>query len=382
MGRCRTPTTGPARGTSPDAPLQHGWSPTRCEPFASPRYAAQVTTLLELDVAAQGALLARRAVAGMAEAERAAERLADATYLLVAARGSSDNAARYFQYLAGQVLGKVVALATPSLYGPGSTMDLAGAGVIAISQSGRSPGIAEVAQLAKDQGRPVIGVTNDPTSPLAVVSDVVLSISTGPEVVVASTKTFSATWQALSQLVSAMAPSPIAGLEQLPARIERVASWALGADLGIGRFDAAAGITVVGRGVGYSVADEVSLKIREVAGVRAESYAVADYLHGPIGADGANCSLLLIVTDELTDAVATAAIEGSRAAGMTTLALYPADRVLEGTDAVIVLPEEMENWSVGLAQVVVGQVLALRLGQRYGRPIDAPPRLAKVTLSA
>jgi len=48
-------------------------------------------------------------------------------------------------------------------------------------------------------------------------------------------------------------------------------------------------------------------------------------------------------------------------------------------DAEIVIPIPLANWSLGLAQVVVGQVLALRLGERRGRPIDTSPGLNKVT---
>jgi glucosamine--fructose-6-phosphate aminotransferase (isomerizing) len=164
--------------------------------------------------------------------------------------------------------------------------------------------------------------------------------------------------------------------------VEEVTQWALDGDLGIERFGEAAALTVVGRGVGFAVACEIALKIREVSGLRAESYAVSDYLHGPVGADGERCVLLVVVTDELSDEVLAATVRDSQAAGMLCVFLRPASRILSGADAEIVLPFSGPNWVVGLGQVIIGQVLALRIGEYRGRPIDTSPRLRKVTLSA
>jgi glucosamine--fructose-6-phosphate aminotransferase (isomerizing) len=303
------------------------------------------------------------------------------SYLLIAARGSSDNAALFFQYFVGQRLSKVVALATPSLY-EHSEIDLSDAVVVAISQSGRSPGIADVAEQARRQGRTAVAITNDISSPLALSSDFTLQLATGPERAIASTKTFSATWQALSQLLEAMSGTELEGLDALPDVIDATVQWALNNDLALDLIDVARGITVVGRGIGAAVADEIALKIREVSGIRAESYAVADYLHGPIGADGDGCTMILVVTDEISDEVAHAAISGSREASMRCVVLRSPSRYIAGADAEVVVPHDSPNWLAGLALVVVGQVLALRLGERHGRPIDTSPRLKKVTLSA
>ena len=105
---------------------------------------------------------------------------ADVDHVVIAARGSSDNAARYAQYLLGSEAGISVALATPWLFGPatrrpGST----GAAVIAISQSGRSPDVVGVLAAAREQGRPTIAITNDRHSPLAALADVVIELGVG-----------------------------------------------------------------------------------------------------------------------------------------------------------------------------------------------------------
>ncbi len=341
-----------------------------------------MTTVFEEEIRSQATLLRDRAVAGQAEARFVADAFQCADYVIVAARGSSDNAAVFFQYLAGQELGLVVALAAPSLYEGERAMGLAGAGVLAISQSGRTPGLAGVIEQAIAQGRPHAAITNDASSPLAEVSTSVIELRAGPERAIASTKTFTTSWQALAQLIEAIKGEPLDGLDALPNLVGRTAEWALSVQLPTALLDAGGGITVVGRGVGQAVAAEIALKIREVTGIRAEAYAAADFLHGPIGADGEGSTLLLVVTDEMIDAVANELVSECQGFGMRTVVLRGESRKGLAGDAEIVINEAVPNWCLGLAEVVVGQVLALRLGERRGRPIDTAPGLKKVTLSA
>src|ERR1035441_71567 len=148
-----------------------------------------MTTIFEEEIRSQGDLLRRRAELGEQQTRDAAQSWRDVNYALVAARGSSDNAAAFFQYLAGRELVLVVALATPSLFQDESSMKLDGAGVVAISQSGKSPGMLEVIRTAKLQGRPNVIFTNDANSALALEGDSVVELFAGPERAIASTKT-------------------------------------------------------------------------------------------------------------------------------------------------------------------------------------------------
>jgi glutamine---fructose-6-phosphate transaminase (isomerizing) len=338
-------------------------------------------TVFEQEIRSQGSIVRARADAGALEARTVATSWRGTTHLLVAARGSSDNAAIFFQYLAGQELGVMVALAAPSLYEGERRVELTGAGVLAISQSGRSPGMAAVLAQARSQGCATAAITNDPQSPLAQTADTVIELRAGPERAIASTKTFSTTWHALAQLVEAMGEGPLEGMAELADVLDRTADWVLASELPVELLDVA-GVTVVGRGVGFAVALEIALKVREVTGVRAEAYSAPDFLHGPIGADGQGCTALVVVTDELTDAVLVELVQGCALAGMAVIVLRPAARENVACDSQIVLPEDAPNWVVGLCQVVVGQALTLRLGERRGRPIDTAARLQKVTLSA
>jgi glucosamine--fructose-6-phosphate aminotransferase (isomerizing) len=339
-----------------------------------------MTTFFEDEIRSQPRVLRERAEDGASQAQRVARLWDGITYALVSARGSSDNAAMFFQYLAGKELGLVVALATPSLYSPDSVLDLTGAGVLAISQSGRSPGIADVVHRARSQGRPCAALTNDVTSPMALEADVVMAMAAGPERAVASTKTFSASWHALAQLVSALGGYVLEGLDEIADVAQRVIDAALATSLPLASLNASRGLTVVGRGVGAAAAHEIVLKIREVTGIRSEGYAASDYAHGPVGADGQESALLLVVTEEMTDELCEFTLAACRRSGMATVVLRPSTRRRVECDDEIVIDGDLANWALGLSCVFVGQVLALRLGELRGRAIDSAPGLSKVTL--
>jgi glucosamine--fructose-6-phosphate aminotransferase (isomerizing) len=111
--------------------------------------------------------------------------------VMIAARGTSDNAARFAQYLFGMMLRLPVGLATPSLatlYG--TDLHFRRALVLGISQSGRSPDICEYVASARRQSALTLAITNVPSSPLAQAAEYHLDIAAGVEQSVAATKTY------------------------------------------------------------------------------------------------------------------------------------------------------------------------------------------------
>ncbi len=149
----------------------------------------------------------------------------DVAFAFLAARGTSDNAGRYANYLWGASNGIPVALATPSLFTIyQQPPKLKNALVIGISQSGQSPDIVSVVEEGNRQNCLTLAITNDPDSPLANAADFTLDIQAGPEVAVAATKTYTAELMSIAMLSAALSGCEDCwrGLAQVPAWIERV----------------------------------------------------------------------------------------------------------------------------------------------------------------
>jgi glucosamine--fructose-6-phosphate aminotransferase (isomerizing) len=184
----------------------------------------------------------------------------------------------------------------PSLYTRyHAEVDWHGYLMIALSQSGATPEIISTCRAVRDAGATVIGITNEPGSPLAAAVDLVLATEAGPELAVPATKTVTAQLAALVTVAAALGPGPAMAdtLAGLPGRGRRhprdpgpPGSWP-----GAGAIDR---LVVAGRGLGYAAALETALKVAETTGILAEGMSAADLYHGPIAAVYAGAPVLLV----------------------------------------------------------------------------------------
>src|SRR5215216_6497916 len=206
-------------------------------------------------------------------------------YVFLAARGTSDNAGRYANYLWGAHNGFPLALATPSLFTYyQSPPRLNDALVLGISQSGQSPDIVSVLEEGRKQNCLTIAITNVPDSPLANTADFVLDIQAGPEKAVAATKTYTAELMAVAMISAALGNSDERWDEL--AFVSKWAEQALALDHQIAqmaqRYRYMSQCVVLGRGFNYATAFEWALKLKELTYLIAEPYSSADFQHGPI----------------------------------------------------------------------------------------------------
>ena len=207
-------------------------------------------------------------------------------YVFLAARGSSDHAGVYAQYLLGSRNRLPVALAAPSLFTmyPGSPR-LGNALVVGISQSGQSPDIVSVIAEGRRQGALTMAITNDTASPLAQAAELTQGVHAGPERAVAATKTYTTELLALAALSVAMAgseKSDLAALAQVPAAARAALGLEAEAERIAREHRQMAHCVVLGRGYNYATAQEWALKLKEMAYVFTDVYSTADFLHGPI----------------------------------------------------------------------------------------------------
>ena len=224
----------------------------------------------------------------------------DIQFAFLAARGTSDNAGRYANYLWGAMNGLPLALATPSLFTYyQQPPKLQNALVVGISQSGQSPDIVSVVQEGKRQGNLTLAITNEPESPLAQSADFVLDVQAGPELAVAATKTYTTELMGIAMLSAALA-----GDEARWDELGQVAGWvdeALRLDETIQqaaqRYRYMQNCVVLGRGYNYATAFEWALKLKELTYIEAEPYSSADFRHGPVAIVAQGFPVMAIAPD-------------------------------------------------------------------------------------
>jgi len=342
------------------------------------------TSQLWREIHEQPAALTRLLSGGWDAIEAAAQhiRAFDPSWVVIAARGTSDNAARYAKYVFGAENGLGVALASPSLLSLYDRCpDLSRALTIGISQSGQSPDIVGVLREARRQGGVTLAITNDTASPLAELAEHVVDLMAEEERAVAATKTYTTELLAVAMLSVALAQdtSRRETLTTIPARVREALELASPAEEAARACRQVDRFVVAGRGFNYSTAFELALKIKETSYVHAEAFSPADLLHGPIAMVGDGFPVLLIApSGRAADNVAEL-YEPLAACGARTITLSDRADLTERADLALPLPGDVPEWLSPLVAIVPGQLFAHALAQAKGFDPDRPRGLNKVT---
>ena len=269
-------------------------------------------------------------------------------FAMLAARGTSDNAALYAKYLFEVFLGVPTALASPSaftLYG--SRMQLDDVLMIGISQSGESRDVLETVRRSGELGASTLSVTNGEASAMAGAADHHLYLRAGAEESVAATKTYTASLLVLYLLVEALRgeQTPSAGARELPAAAREVlgTGWE-----GTERYRYADHLVVTSRGYNLATANEAALKLMETTYVVAEAFSAADLRHGPIAMIGQDFPVIAIV---------------------------PPGRVREGMDALV---ESLWERGAEVAVICDDGALARHAAVSFEVPCSCPEALSPV----
>jgi glucosamine--fructose-6-phosphate aminotransferase (isomerizing) len=204
--------------------------------------------------------------------------------ILLAARGTSDNAAQFGRYLLELTTGIPVSLAAPSILSLyGASVTLRDALCVAISQSGESTDTNLVLERARAQGALTVGITNEPKSTLAGLADHVFLVRAGRERSVAATKTYTGQLLMLYLLAHALgARFRLDDLQRVPEWTDAALAMEPRVTAFAERFRFMDHAVVVARGLNYANAFEFALKLMETCYVVAERFSGADFLHGPI----------------------------------------------------------------------------------------------------
>jgi glucosamine--fructose-6-phosphate aminotransferase (isomerizing) len=340
------------------------------------------TSILESEIRQQPDVIGRL-IQSPAFAEVAtAIRQADPQFVVIAARGTSDNAARYAQYLFGVHFGLPVALVAPSittLYGKVSRYR--NMLVIGISQSGTGPDVTQVIADAAAQGALTIAITNDPNSPLAKTAMHCLELDAGPERSVAATKTYTAELTALAALTAHWAQSDAlrTDLDRLPQQVEAVLATVEPLTARAERFRFMTRCVTLARGYNFATAFEIALKLTELSYVVAEPYSSADFRHGPKALIEADFPAIAIAPSGLVYDDMLSLLREVKTRGADLTVISGQQEALDLAALPIPLAPNLPEWLSPIVAVVPGQWLAMAVARAKGVTLDAPRAITKVT---
>jgi glucosamine--fructose-6-phosphate aminotransferase (isomerizing) len=261
--------------------------------------------------------------------------------------------------------------------------------MIPISQSGETADTLGALRMGRECGAKTLSITNTHGSTIARESDYVLYTHAGPEIGVASTKCFSAQVTALyllglklgllREVISPpQARAAIVELRRLPRQVdEAIARW--GSVEKVARlFYHCSDFLFLGRGVGYPVALEGALKLKEISYIHAEGYASGEIKHGPIALIQEGTPVVVVANQPSARSKLISTAEEVRARGARVIAVAEDgdEEIARHADHVLYVPPTPEPLCSVVATVPL-QILAYQIAKLRGTDVDQPRNLAK-----
>ncbi|KOT55065.1 MULTISPECIES: SIS domain-containing protein [Streptomyces] len=339
------------------------------------------------EMAEQPDVLRRILVEGAPRIRAVAEQIAARRprFVLLTARGTSDNAALYAKYLFEVRLGKpcgLTSMSTTTAYG--ARPDLRDCLVVTVSQSGGSPDLVASTRAAREAGAITLAVTNNARSALAGISEFHIDVLAGPERALPATKTYTAELLALYLLVEGLrVPGDlVAGdlaaralpdlAESVLARHDEVRALAA-------RYRFAERMVLTSRGYGYPTAKEAALKLMETSYIPALSYSGADLLHGPLAMVDNISPVIAIVTDGKGGQALRPVLERLRGRGADLVVIGGHAEVGRAAAGFALPTDGVAEELQPILEILPLQRLAYEVTLARGQDPDAPRSLAKIT---
>ncbi|GAA0455347.1 SIS domain-containing protein [Streptomyces olivaceiscleroticus] len=346
------------------------------------QHSEQPGRIMSGEMAEQPAVLRRILTEGAPKIREVAERIAarNPRFVLLTARGTSDNAALYAKYLLEVQLGKpcgLTSMSTTTAYG--AQPDLTDCLVITVSQSGGSPDLVASTKAARAAGAITLAVTNNADSPLAEVSEFHIDVLAGPEKALPATKTYTAELLALYLFVEGLRGGDGAAAKALPDLAESVLARQDEVKALAARYRFAERMVLTSRGYGYPTAKEAALKLMETSYIPALSYSGADLLHGPLAMVDNISPVIAIVTEGKGGEALQPVLERLRGRG-ADLVVVGSQGEVDKAAAGFALPTDGVAEEVQpILEILPLQMLAYEVTIARGQDPDAPRSLAKVT---
>lgn len=304
------------------------------------------------------------------------------SHVVIAARGTSDNAGRYAKYVWGSLNGLTVAMATPSLFSVYHRPPrLGNALVVGISQSGKSPDIVAVLAEGRRQGALTAAITNTPDSDLARQADIVVDLCAGEERAVAATKTYTTELAAVALLSAVLdgQPEALDALAQVPQAMSQTLTMNEAIAQAAPRYRYMEGCVVIGRGYNYATAFETALKMKELTYTIVQPYSSADFLHGPMALIEPGFPVFVIAPSGAMQSELQPFMETLRERRAELVVISDVPESLALARIPLTLPCTVPEWLSPLVAILPGQLFSLHLAATRDLDVDAPRGITKVT---
>ncbi|PJN23566.1 SIS domain-containing protein [Kitasatospora sp. CB02891] len=337
--------------------------------------------IMSAEMAEQPAVLQRILDEGAPAIREIAAQIAarNPRFVLLTARGTSDNAALYAKYLIEVLLGKpagLTSMSTTTAYG--AKPDLTDCLVITVSQSGGSPDLVASTKAAREAGAITLAVTNNAGSPLAEVSEFHIDVLAGPEKALPATKTYTAELLALYLFVEGLRGNDGSSAKVLPELAAGILARQAEVKALAERYRFAQRLVITSRGYGYPTAREAALKLMETTYIPASPFSGADLLHGPLAMVDNVSPVIAIVPDGRGGEALQPVLDRLRGRGADLVVIGQQDQV-DAASAGFALPGGVPEEVQPILEILPLQLLAYEVTIARGQDPDAPRALAKVT---
>ena len=301
-----------------------------------------------------------------------------------AARGTSDHACIYAQYLFGVVLGIPCTLGTPSVFSQyGGEIKFNNTLVIGVSQSGRAEDVNIVLESANKQGMTTLAITNYETSLLANTAKYHLFCNASEEKSIAATKTFTsqmyilallcAEWSGNQELSNALEAVPNQvrdALDYLPEQIGNAVKNLLDYKEAV----------VLGRGLSYAIALEGALKILETNKMKVKGYPISDFYHGPVAQLHNGDLSIVLAQSGVMENDAVKMIEKLKTVGANIIVISDKEELFS-TECGIKIDSTNSEFTIPFIFAIAVQLFALELVLAKGIDPDVSNVIAKITVT-
>ena len=341
-----------------------------------------MATVMEREILSQPEALRSAYEANYAKAKTLAEEIKrlKINQIIVAARGSSNNASLYFKYLCEISVGIPVNFVYPSIITQyKGKLRLNNACLFAVSQSGRALDALTVMQEAREQGAMTVAVTNDPDSPLAKQAQHHMYLAVGKEEALAATRTFTAQMLTLMMVVRALEGALTEKMPPVDELIGQTLEKRAQIEAVANKYVASDELIILARGLNLSVANEIALKLQETCYINARGYAISDFHHGPFALVNKKTRILMIAVNDHVFNDAVEMLDKVRPTGADVTLLTDDERLAGKYDSVL-LPKAEESL-MPFSCVAAGQLMSCLLSVMRGINPDKPRGLNKVTVT-